>query len=47
VKFDPPYKMWLFVTMRAILDSKFAEHKFANFLDSRGITNMTRFPGKN
>lgn len=36
VKFNPPYKLWLFTTMRAIFDSKFAEHKYMTESNCRG-----------
>lgn len=36
--------MWLFVTMRAILDSKFAEHKLLAYSCPNGIQNISRFP---
>ena len=45
IKFEPPNKMWLFTTMRAILDCKYSEHKLLANSDPRGLLNIQRFPG--
>ena len=45
IRFDPPHKMWLFVTMRGIFDCKYSEHKILG-TDPRGLYNVQRFPGK-
>ncbi|CDW87916.1 UNKNOWN [Stylonychia lemnae] len=44
IKFEPPFKMWLFTTMRAILDCKYSEHKLLANTDPRGLLNIQRFP---
>mmetsp|Transcript_43490 Transcript_43490/g.41953 ORF Transcript_43490/g.41953 Transcript_43490/m.41953 type:complete len:157 (+) Transcript_43490:1120-1590(+) len=44
IQFTPPHRMWLFATMRAILDSKFAEHKAAMLIEANGLQNISRFP---
>lgn len=46
VKFNPPHKLWLFATMRAIFDSKYAEHKYMIESNFRGHYCISRFPGK-
>lgn len=45
IKYDPPFKMWLFVTMRAILDSKYNEHKVLQYSNPRGLEGVTKFSG--
>lgn len=40
IKYEAPHKMWLFVTMRAIFDAKYAEHKLYSSLSTRGSLNI-------
>ena len=42
--YDPPFRMWLFCTIRAIFDSKSMEHLVAQNNDLRIFSSVSRFP---